>query len=111
MSYSINLETISIGKYKESLESADLIPSQMIALAVIATGADLLWTGGDGLYTFTTLRGDIAEIYGRGLYQYCMLACCHFSAQYCRCGTSRHKSIATAPDDAGVFTHVKLKMR
>lgn len=42
----------------------------IVVLAVIAAGAGLLWAGGDGPYAFTTLRGESAEIYGRGLYQY-----------------------------------------
>lgn len=39
-------------------------------LALIAAGAGLLWQGGDGPYSFTTLRGETAEIYGQGLYRY-----------------------------------------
>lgn len=45
--------------------------SALIAvLALIAAGAGLLWQGGDGPYSFTTLRGETAEIYGQGLYRY-----------------------------------------
>lgn len=42
----------------------------IVLLTVMATGAGLLWTGNGGPYSFTTLRGTTAEIYGRGLYQY-----------------------------------------
>ncbi len=39
-------------------------------LALLAAGAGLLWQGEGGPYTFTTLRGEAAEIYGQGLYRY-----------------------------------------
>jgi hypothetical protein len=39
-------------------------------LALVAAGTGLFWQGGDGPYPFTTLRGQTAEIYGRGLYRY-----------------------------------------
>lgn len=42
----------------------------IVVLALIAAGAGLLWQGGDGPYSFTTLRGETAEIYGQGLYRY-----------------------------------------
>jgi hypothetical protein len=45
--------------------------SALIAvLALIAAGTGLFWQDGDGPYPFTTLRGQTAEIYGRGLYRY-----------------------------------------
>jgi hypothetical protein len=40
------------------------------ALATLAAGAGLLWPGGGEPFAFTTLRGDTALIYGRGLYRY-----------------------------------------
>ena len=42
----------------------------IVVLALVAAGAGLLWQGGDGPYSFTTLRGETAEIYGQGLYRY-----------------------------------------
>ena len=39
-------------------------------LALVASGAGLFWTGGQGPYLFTTLHGQSVEIYGRGVYQY-----------------------------------------
>lgn len=42
----------------------------IVALATVATSAGLLWPGGEGTYPFTNLRGETAEIYGRGLYRY-----------------------------------------
>ncbi len=39
-------------------------------LAAVAAGAGLFMRGGDGAFTFTTLHGATAEMYGRGLYQY-----------------------------------------
>lgn len=42
----------------------------IVALAVVATGAGFLWPNAGETYSFTTLRGETAEIYGRGLYQY-----------------------------------------
>lgn len=39
-------------------------------LALVATMAGLLWSGGDGAWTFTTHRGLEVEMYGRGLYQH-----------------------------------------
>jgi hypothetical protein len=38
-------------------------------LALVAAGSDLFWPGGDGTYTFTSVRGERVEIYGRGLYR------------------------------------------
>ncbi len=38
-------------------------------LVVIAAAVGLFAQGGNGPFTFTTLHGDVAEIYGRGLYQ------------------------------------------
>lgn len=39
-------------------------------LALVASGAGLFWPGGEGPTSFTTLRGQTAEIFGRGIYQY-----------------------------------------
>lgn len=51
--------------------NAVLVLSTLIAvLALFAAGTGLFWRGGDGPYTFTTLRGESAEIYGFGLYRY-----------------------------------------
>lgn len=38
-------------------------------LAVVASGAGLFWQGGDGPFSFTTLHGQVVEMYGRGIYQ------------------------------------------
>ena len=42
----------------------------IVVLAITATVAGLLWPDGGEAYLFTTLRGERAEIYGRGLYRY-----------------------------------------
>jgi hypothetical protein len=39
-------------------------------LALITASAGLFLPGGDGPFTFTTLRGHEVEMFGRGLYQY-----------------------------------------
>jgi hypothetical protein len=39
-------------------------------LAIVAAVTGLFSQGGNGPFNFTTLHGDTAEIYGRGLYQY-----------------------------------------
>jgi hypothetical protein len=39
-------------------------------LALVASGAGLFLGGGDGSYPFTPLRGEVVEIYGRGVYQH-----------------------------------------
>lgn len=39
-------------------------------LALIAAGTGLFWQDGGDSYSFTTLRGQTAEIYGQGLYRY-----------------------------------------
>src|SRR5215211_5962310 len=36
------------------------------ALAVVAAGVGLVWQGGPGAFTYTTLHGEAVEIYGRG---------------------------------------------
>jgi hypothetical protein len=46
-----------------------LVPLVAI-LALVAAGAGLFLPGGDGPFTFTTLRGHEVEMFGRGLYQY-----------------------------------------
>lgn len=38
-------------------------------LALVASGAGLFWQGGPGPSTFTTLHGQVVDIYGRGVYQ------------------------------------------
>ncbi|MDP8948067.1 MAG: hypothetical protein M3N09_08220 [Actinomycetota bacterium] len=47
-----------------------LLSALIAVLALVAAGAGLFWQGGDGPYSFTTLRGQTAEIYGQGLYRY-----------------------------------------
>lgn len=42
----------------------------IVVLALIAAGCGLFWPGGDGPFTFTTLRGAQVAIYGQGLYHY-----------------------------------------
>lgn len=42
----------------------------IVGLALVAAGVGLFWSGGEGAYPFTTLRGTTAELYGRGLYRY-----------------------------------------
>jgi hypothetical protein len=58
--------------------SAGVTPSQVVlwlgvaivALALVAGLSGLLWSGGAGAFTFTSVRGHAVEIYGYGLYQY-----------------------------------------
>lgn len=38
-------------------------------LAIISSGAGLFWQDGGQPFTFTTLRGDAAQMYGQGLYR------------------------------------------
>jgi len=38
-------------------------------LALVASGAGLFWNGGNGPFFFTTFRGQLVAIYGRGIYQ------------------------------------------
>lgn len=42
----------------------------MVVLTLVATGAGLVGSDEGNSYTFTTLRGGPAQIYGRGLYRY-----------------------------------------
>ena len=46
-----------------------LIPIMAI-LAVITAGVGLFLQGGDGLFSFTTVYGDVVEIYGQGIYRH-----------------------------------------
>jgi hypothetical protein len=57
---------------------APVLPSTVVvwlsvligALAVVAAGVGLVWQGGPGAFTFTSLHGEAVEIYWRGLYRY-----------------------------------------
>jgi hypothetical protein len=42
----------------------------IVILALAAAGVGLFSQGGDGPFTFTTIRGEAIEIYGQGLYRY-----------------------------------------
>lgn len=42
----------------------------IVLLALFAAGLGLFWQNGSGPFTFTTIRGEIIEIYGQGLYHY-----------------------------------------
>lgn len=42
----------------------------IVGFSLAAAGAGLVWPDGGNAYTFTTLRGEPAQIYGRGLYRY-----------------------------------------
>lgn len=42
----------------------------IVVFAVVAAGAGLFWQAAGDVYTFTTLRGETAQIYGQGLYRY-----------------------------------------
>lgn len=42
----------------------------MVGLSLVATGAGLVGSDEGNSYTFTTLRGEPAQIYGQGLYRY-----------------------------------------
>lgn len=42
----------------------------IVLLALFAAGVGLFWQNGSGPFTFTTIRGEIIEIYGQGLYHY-----------------------------------------
>jgi hypothetical protein len=54
------------GKYNPALNW--LIPL-ITVLALIASGIGLFSQGGTGLHSFTTLHGQIVELYGNGVYQ------------------------------------------
>jgi hypothetical protein len=42
----------------------------IVVLAAVAAGVGLFWQGDGGGFSFTTLRGETVEIYGRGIYRY-----------------------------------------
>lgn len=42
----------------------------IVVLALMAVGAGFFWPSEGAPYTFTTLRGQAVQIYGRGLYRY-----------------------------------------
>jgi hypothetical protein len=46
------------------------LSSLIVLLALIAAGVGLFWQDGGGSFSFTTLRGQSVEMYGRGLYRY-----------------------------------------
>lgn len=46
------------------------LSATIAALALLAASVGLLWQDGGNSYSFTTLRGQTVEIYGRGLYRY-----------------------------------------
>lgn len=41
----------------------------IVLIALVSSGVGLISGGGDGLFTFTTLHGQEAHIYGRGIYR------------------------------------------
>jgi hypothetical protein len=47
-----------------------LLSSLIVVLALFAAGVGLFWQNGDNSFTFTTLRGTTAQIYGQGIYRY-----------------------------------------
>jgi hypothetical protein len=47
-----------------------VLASLVALLAVVAAGAGLLLSGSGAAYEFTTLRGQTAQIYGQGIYQF-----------------------------------------
>ena len=47
-----------------------LLSLLIIALAAAAAGVGLFWSGPDGPETFTTVRGNVIEMYGDGLYRH-----------------------------------------
>ena len=54
-----------------SAHTAAAALSLVVALgAVIATSAGLFWNGPTGPSTFTTLRGEVVDLYGHGLYRH-----------------------------------------
>lgn len=46
------------------------LAASIVALSLIASAVGLFWERGDGPFTFTTLRGETAQILGSGLYRY-----------------------------------------
>lgn len=42
----------------------------VVALATFAAAAGLLWPGGDGPSTFTSIRGEQVDVFGEGVYRY-----------------------------------------
>lgn len=51
-----------------------LVPAQLAwpiaLLALVATGVGLFWRGGPGPVSFTTVRGEVVDLYGDGLYRF-----------------------------------------
>ena len=44
------------------------LSSLICLLALVAAGAGLFWPDGGSPFSFTAIRGEIVQIYGRGLY-------------------------------------------
>jgi hypothetical protein len=47
-----------------------LLAAAIAALALVAAGAGLAWTGGEGRSEFRTVRSETVELYGEGLYRH-----------------------------------------
>jgi hypothetical protein len=54
----------------KSSKTLVILSCLVACLAAIAAGAGLFWSGTGDPYTFTSLRNEEVEIYGRGLYRY-----------------------------------------
>ena len=62
--------TVTTSEAMTTSNTVVLLTALIGVLALVATMAGLLWSGGDGAWTFTTYRGLEVELYGRGLYQH-----------------------------------------
>ncbi len=56
-------------KFTETPAALNWLVPLIAILAIITAGAGLFAPGGAGPFTFTTLRGQTVEMYGRGVYQ------------------------------------------
>ncbi len=67
-----NVPSASVGGAGTSrlrLDALTALSALVAALAAIAAAVGLFSRGGTGPFPFTTLRGEVVEIYGRGLYR------------------------------------------
>ena len=55
---------------RSALRSVTWLSSLVAVLAAVASIAGLVWAGGDGRATATTVRGEEVELYGEGLYRH-----------------------------------------
>jgi len=54
----------------KSSKTLVMLSALIAVLALVAAGAGLFWQDGGSPFSFTTLRGQTVQMYGRGLYRY-----------------------------------------